>query len=43
MFHLDGVTLNSDASLLLQIHVIKHLTLGDLDGIGFLQETVSQS
>ena len=42
MLHLDGMTLDGDTTFLLQVHVIKHLTLGDLDGLGFLQESVSQ-
>jgi hypothetical protein len=42
IFHLDGVTLDGDASFTLQVHVIKHLSLSDLDGLRELQHTVSQ-
>ena len=43
ILHLDGVTLDGNASFTLQIHVIEHLTLGDLDGLREFQHTVSQS
>ena len=42
IFHLDGVALDGDAALTLQIHVVQHLTLRDLDGLGALQQTVGQ-
>ena len=42
ILHLDGVALDCDAALLLQVHVVKHLTLGDIDGMSVLQQTVSQ-
>ena len=43
IFHLYGMTLDGDASLAFQIHVVEHLVLGNLDGIGVFQHTVSQS
>ena len=39
--HLDGVALDGDATLTLQVHVIKHLSFGDLDGLGEFQHSVS--
>ena len=40
IFHLDGMTLDGDATFTLQVHVIKHLSFGDLDGVGEFQHTV---
>ena len=40
--HLDCVALDGDAALLLQIHVVEHLPLGDLDGFRVLQQSVGQ-
>ena len=42
IFHLDGVTLNRDATLTLQIHIIQHLSFRHLDSLGELQQTVGQ-
>ena len=36
------MTLDGYATFLLQIHVVQHLTLGYLDGIGMLQQPVGQ-
>ena len=43
IFHLDSVALDGNAAFLLQIHIIKHLTLGNLNGVGVLQQTVGKS
>ena len=43
VFHLDGVTLNGNAALAFQIHIIKNLVLGNRDRLGKLEQTVSQS
>ena len=40
--HLDCMALDGDAALLLQIHVVEHLPLGDLDGFRVLQQSVGQ-
>ena len=42
MLHLDGMTLDGNASLLLQVHIIKHLSLRYLDCVGFFQQSVCQ-
>ena len=42
IFHLYGVALDGDAALALQVHVIEHLSLGDLNGVGALKQTVGQ-
>ena len=42
ILHLDGVALNRNAALALQIHVVQHLSLRHLDGLGELQQTVGQ-
>ena len=42
ILHLDGVALNRNAALTLQLHVVKHLSLRHLDGLGELQQTVGQ-
>ena len=36
VFHLDGMALDGDTTLSLQVHIIKHLTLSNLDGLSFL-------
>ncbi len=43
IFHLDGMALNRDATLALQIHIVEHLPLSNLDGVRLLQETVGKS
>ena len=43
IFHLDGMALDGDTSFLLQIHVVQHLSFGDLDSIGKFQQAVRQS
>ena len=40
--HLDGMTLDGDTSFALQVHVIEHLALGHLDGVGCFQKPVCQ-
>ena len=42
VFHLNGVALDGNAAFLLQIHIIKHLSLRNLDGVGVLQKTVGK-
>lgn len=42
VLHLDGMALDGDTSLSLQIHVVEHLTLSDLDGLCLLQQSVCQ-
>ena len=42
ILHLDGVALDSDTTLTLQVHVIKHLSLSDLNGLGEFQHPVCQ-
>ena len=42
ILHLDGMTLDGDATLSLQIHVVQHLTLRHLNSLGELQQTVCQ-
>ena len=44
VFHLYGVTLDSDAALALEIHVVEHLGLHVLGGygIGIFQQAVGQ-
>ena len=37
------MALDGNSSFLLQIHVIKHLSFGHLDGLGKLQQTIGQS
>ena len=41
ILHLYGMALDCNATFLLQIHIIQHLSFSNLDGIGLLQETVS--
>jgi hypothetical protein len=36
------VALDGDAALSLQVHVVQHLSFRHLDGLGKLQQTVSQ-
>ena len=43
IFHLDGVTLDGDTTLTLQIHIVEHLSLSDLYSLSILQQTVCQS
>ena len=40
--HLNGVALDGDATLFLQLHVVEHLSLGDLNGVGMFEQTVGQ-
>ena len=44
VIHLDGVALDGDAALTLQVHVVKHLVLevAVIHRFGELQQTVSQ-
>ena len=42
ILHLDGVALDGDAALALQVHVVQHLSFRHLDGLGELQQTVGQ-
>ena len=42
VFHLDGMTLDGDASLFLQVHIVEHLPFCDLDGVGVLQQAICQ-
>ena len=36
IFHLDGVTLDGDTTLTLQIHIVEHLSLSNLYGLSIL-------
>ena len=40
VLHLDGMTLNGNPSLFLQIHIIEHLSSGHLYRIGKFKQTV---
>ena len=42
ILHLDGVALDCNTTLTLQVHVVKHLSLSHLNGLGKLQHSVSQ-
>ena len=42
VFHLDGVALDGDASFTLQVHIVKHLSLRNLDGVRVLKQAVGQ-
>ena len=42
VLHLYGVTLDGDASFLLEVHVVEHLALGYLYGLCALEQTVGQ-
>lgn len=42
ILHLDGMTFDGDATLFLQIHVVKHLTFSHLNGFGIFKHTVSK-
>ena len=42
MLHLDGMTLDGDAAFLLQVHVVQHLSLRNLDGVSPFQQSVGQ-
>ena len=43
ILHLYRVTLYGDASFLLQVHIIEHLTLSHLNRFRVLQQAVCQS
>ena len=38
--HLDGVALDGDATLALQIHVVEHLIFSHSDSLGVFEESV---
>lgn len=40
--HLNGVTLDGDASFFFKVHVVEHLTFRHLDGLGVFQQTVGK-
>ena len=40
--HLNGMALDGDAALTLQIHIVEHLPLGDLNGLRLFQQAVGQ-
>ena len=40
LIHLNGVALDGDAALLFKVHVIEHLPLCNLDGVGAFQQSV---
>ena len=42
ILHLDGMTLNGNTALALKIHIVKHLSLRNLNGVGTFQQTVCQ-
>ena len=42
VLHLYGMALDGDATLSFQIHVVKHLVLGDFNRIGVFQHTISK-
>ena len=42
IFHLDSMALNRYATFTFQIHVVKHLALRHLNGLGIFQQTVGQ-
>ena len=42
ILHLNGMTLDGDATFALQVHIIEHLTFSHLNGLGKLQHSVSQ-
>ena len=42
IFHLDSVTLDRDTTFSFQIHIIKHLSFSNLDGLSLLQKSVCQ-
>ena len=42
ILHLDGVALNRDAALALQVHVVQHLPFRHLNGLCIFQQTVGQ-
>ena len=42
VLHLDGMALDRNTSLLFQVHIVKHLPFGYLDGFCKLQQTVGQ-
>ncbi len=43
IFHLDGMTLDGDSTLLLKVHIVEHLSLSNLNGISLLKQSVCQS
>ena len=42
ILHLYSMTLDSDTTFLLQLHIVEHLALGNLDRVGVFQQAVSQ-
>ena len=42
IFHLYSMTFDGDSSLTFKIHIVQHLPLGHLDGMGILQQTVGK-
>ena len=42
IFHLDGMTLDGDATFFFQIHIIEHLSARHLDSFGVFQEAICQ-
>ena len=42
VFHLYGMALDGDATLLFQVHVVQHLPVCGLDGFGYFQKSVGQ-
>ena len=42
IFHLNSMTLDGNASFFLQIHIIQHLSLCNLDRLGIFQQAVGQ-
>ena len=42
ILHLNGVTLDGDTALALQVHVIEHLPFRHLNGVGTFQQTVGE-
>ena len=40
--HLNGVTLDGDASFFFKVHVVEHLTFRHFDGLGVFQQTVGK-
>ena len=42
ILHLDSMAFDRDPSFLLQVHIIKHLPRGHLNGVGKLQQAVGQ-
>ena len=42
VLHLDGVALDGDATFFLQIHIVEHLSVRNVDGLGTFQQSVGQ-